>query len=227
MTLTITRPPNARQEPTPTTVHGQTLEDNYRWMRDKSSPEVVEYLEAENAYTHSVMAPTEPLQKKLYAEMLSHIKETDQSVPYRDRGWFYTTRTVEGSQYPIYCRRLATGKTFDESQPEEILLDVNKLAEGQPFMAVGTMTVSPDGFKLAYSTDNTGFRQYTLHVRDLESGKDLSDTAERVGTIAWAADSTTLFYTTEDEVTKRHDHLFRHRLGRHGGAGCRYLRGEG
>jgi oligopeptidase B len=213
MTLTITRPPNARQEPTPTSVHGQTLEDNYRWMRDKSSPEVVSYLEAENAYTHSVMAPTEQLQKKLYAEMLSHIKETDQSVPYRDRGWFYYTRTVEGSQYPIYCRRLATGRKFDESQPEEILLDVNKLAEGQPFMAVGTMTVSPDCFKLAYSTDNTGFRQYTLHIRDLESGKDLSDTAERVGTIAWAADSTTLFYTTEDEVTKRHDHLFRHRLG--------------
>ena len=213
MTLTTTRPPTARQEPTPATVHGQTLEDNYRWMRDKSSPEVVSYLEAENAYTNAVMAPTERLQKKLYAEMLSHIKETDQSVPYRDRGWFYYTRTVEGSQYAIYCRRLATGRKFDESQPEEILLDVNKLAEGQPFMAVGTMTVSPDGFKLAYSTDNTGFRQYTLHVRDLESGKDLADIAERVGTIAWAADSTTLFYTTEDEVTKRHDHLFRHRLG--------------
>jgi oligopeptidase B len=194
-------------------LHGETLEDNYRWMRDKSLPEVVAYLEAENAYTHSVMAPTEQLQKKLYTEMLSHIKETDQSVPYRDRGWFYYTRTVEGSQYPIYCRRLATGRKFDESQTEEILLDVNKLAEGQPFMAVGTMTVSPDGLKLAYSTDNTGFRQYTLHVRDLESGKDLSDTAERVGTIAWAADSMTLFYTTEDEVTKRHDHLFRHRLG--------------
>ncbi len=80
-------------------------------------------------------------------------------------------------------------------------------------MAVGGMTVSPDGFKLAYSTDNTGFRQYTLHVRDLKTGKDLSDTAERVGSIAWAADSTTLFYTTEDEVTKRHDHVFRHRLG--------------
>jgi oligopeptidase B len=213
MTLTTIRPPHARQAPTPTTVHGQTLEDNYRWMRDKSSPEVVAYLEAENAYTQSVMAPTEPLQTKLYAEMLSHIKETDQSVPYRDRGWFYYTRTVESLQYPIYCRRSATGRKFDESQPEEILLDVNRLAEGQPFMTVGTMTVSPDGSMLAYSTDNTGFRQYTLHVRDLKSGEDLSDTAQRVGSIAWAADSTTLFYTTEDEVTKRHDHLFRHRLG--------------
>jgi oligopeptidase B len=213
MTLTTISPPQARREPNPATVHGQTLEDNYRWMRDKSSPELVAYLEAENAYTQAVMAPTEQLQQKLYAEMLSHIKETDESVPYRDKGWFYYTRTVEGRQYPIYCRRLATGPKFDESHPEEILLDVNKLAEGQPFMAVGTMTVSPDGVKLAYSTDNTGFRQYTLHVRDLKSGEDLSDTAERVGTIAWAADSTTLFYTTEDEITKRHDHLFRHRLG--------------
>ena len=213
---TMIQPPQARQEPTPTTLHGQTLEDNYRWMRDKSSPELLAYLEAENAYTHSVMAVTEQLQAKLYTEMLSHIKETDVSVPYRDRGWFYYMRTVEGLQYPIHCRRLATSaeaNRFDESQPEEILLDVNQLAKDQPFMAVGTMTVSPDGFKLAYSTDNTGFRQYTLHVRDLKTGADLSDTAKRVGSIAWAADSTTLFYTTEDEITKRHDRLFRHRLG--------------
>ena len=213
MTQSTISPPKARQEPTPTTLHGKTLEDNYRWMRDKSSPELVGYLEAENVYTLSVMEPTKPLQAKLYAEMLSHIKETDESVPYRDKGWFYYTRTLEGHQYPIYCRRLATSTKYDESQPEEIILDVNQLAKGQPFMAVGGMTVSPDGFKLAYSTDNTGFRQYTLHVRDLKSGKDLPDTAERVGSIVWAADSTTLLYSTEDEVTKRQDHVFRHHLG--------------
>jgi oligopeptidase B len=208
-----TTPPQARREPTPTTLHGQTLEDDYRWMRDKSSPETLSYLEAENAYTDALMKATEPLQKKLYEEMLSHIKETDVSVPYRDRGWFYYVRTVEGSQYPIHCRSLATGAKFDDSQPEVVLLDVNKLAEGQAFMALGAMAVSPDGWKLAYSTDNTGFRQYTMHVRDLRTGEDLPDTAERTGSIAWAADSHTLFYTTEDEVTKRHDHLFRHRLG--------------
>jgi oligopeptidase B len=213
MTQSTIRPPHARQEPTPTTLHGHTLEDNYRWMRDKASPELVAYLEAENAYTDSVMSPTEQLQATLYAEMLSHIKETDESVPYRSRRWFYYVRTVEGRQYPIHCRRLATGPKFDASQPEEILLDVNQLAEGQPFMSVGAMSVSPDGFLLAYSTDNTGFRQYTLHIRDLKTGIDVSDTAERVGSITWAADSATLFYTTEDEVTKRHDHLFRHRLG--------------
>ncbi len=156
-------------------------------MRDKSSPEVIAHLEAENAYTLSVMAPTEELQKKLYAEMLSHIKETDVSVPYRNRGWFYYVRTIEGSQYPIHCRRLATGTTYDESQPEAVLLDVNQLAEGQAFMSVGDMTVSPDGNLLAYSTDNTGFRQYTLHLRDLRTGVDLPDTAERVGAVAWAA----------------------------------------
>src|ERR1700678_4546880 len=213
MTQSTIRPPHARQEPTPTILHGHTLEDNYRWMRDKASPELVAYLEAENAYTHSVMEATAKLQATLYAEMLSHIKETDESVPHRNRGWFYYVRTVEGRQYPIHCRRLATGLKFDASQRAEILLDVNQLAAGQPFMSVGAMSVSPDGFLLAYSTDNTGFRQYTLHIRDLRTGKDLADTAERTGSVVWAADSQTLFYTTEDEVTKRHDHLFRHRLG--------------
>ncbi|HEY6412177.1 MAG TPA: S9 family peptidase [Edaphobacter sp.] len=213
MTQSTVTPPVARQEATPTTLHGQTLEDNYRWMRDKASPELIAYLTAENEYTTLVMKPTEELQAKLYAEMLSHIKETDESVPYRDHGWYYYTRTVEGSQYPIHCRRVASGVAYDEAQPEQVILDVNKLAEGQPYMAVGGMSVSPDGHLLAYSTDNTGFRQYTLHIRDLRTGQDLSDTAERVGSLVWAADSHTLFYTTEDEVTKRHDHLFRHRLG--------------
>src|SRR5487761_1574202 len=189
MTQPAITPPTARQEPSPSTLHGHTLEDNYRWMRDKDSPEVIAHLQAENQYTLSVMAPTKELQARLYAEMLSHIKETDVSVPYRDRGWFYYTRTVEGSQYPIHCRRLATGVKFYESQPEEILLDVNRLAEGQPFMAVGAMSVSPDGYKLAYSTDNTGFRQYTLHIRDLKTGTDLPDTVERTGSMAWASDS--------------------------------------
>ena len=120
----------------------------------------------------------------------------------------YWTRTVEGSQYPIHCRRANR-----PDSPAEILLDVNNLAEGHPFMDIGASTVSPDGRLLAYSTDNTGFRQYTLHVRDLTTGQELPDTADRVGSIAWAADSATLFYTTEDEVTKRHDKLFRHVIG--------------
>jgi oligopeptidase B len=179
-------------------------------MRDKTSPEVLAYLEAENAWTAAAMAPTAGLQTKLYGEMLSHIKETDESVPYRLGDWFYTTRTVEGCQYPIYCRRATSGA---DTAPENVILDVNQLAEGKPFMAVGTMSVSPDGHLLAYTTDSTGFRQYTLHIRDLRTDIDLADTAERVGSLAWAADSRTLFYTTEDETTKRQDRLFRHALG--------------
>ena len=212
MPETTMMPPVAREELTRTALHGHTLEDRYTWMRNKTSPEVIAYLEAENAYTKDVLAATEELQTKLYAEMLSHIKETDESVPYPYRGWLYSTRTVEGSQYPIHCRKSAAA-TQEGAQPEQVMLDVNELARGQPFMSLGVMSISPDGNLLAYSTDNTGFRQYTLHVRDLRYGKDLQDTAERVGSIAWSFDGTILFYTTEDEVTKRHDRLWRHALG--------------
>ena len=211
------QPPIARRDPTPTTLHGIALHDDYRWMRDKDSPEVIAYLEAENAYTAAVMAPTADIQATLYAEMLSHIKETDESVPYRLGDWFYTTRTVEGLQYPIHARRAAAdpdpNSPFDPTQPEQIILDVNALAEGHPFMSLGAMAISPDGTLLAYSTDPTGFRQYTLHIRDLRTGKDLPDTAERVGSVTWADDSRTLFYSTEDETTKRSDRIFRHALG--------------
>jgi oligopeptidase B len=211
------QPPIARRDPTSTTLHGVTLLDDFRWMRDKNSPELLAYLEAENAYTAAVMAPTAELQTKLYDEMLSHIQETDESVPYRLGDWFYSTRTVEGSQYPIHCRRAAASpdlnSAFDPSQPEQIILDVNALAEGKPFMDVGAMAISPDGNLLAYTTDPTGFRQYTLHLRDLRTLADLPDTAERVGSLAWAADSRTLFYSTEDETTKRQDRIFRHTLG--------------
>ena len=209
------QPPVARREPRPTTQHGHVLEDDFGWMRDKSSPELIEYLNAENRYTAEAMKGTEEMQAELYREMLSHIKETDESAPYRYRGWFYTTRTVEGSQYAIHCRRRAgeAAAGFAGAGPEEVLLDVNRLAEGQAFMAVGAMAISPDGMLLAYSTDNTGFRQYTMHVRDLRTGEDLPDTAERTGSMVWAADGRHLFYTTEDEGTKRHNQLWRHVLG--------------
>jgi oligopeptidase B len=220
-TAATLQPPVARREPTPTTLHGITLQDDYRWMRDKESPEVLAYLEAENAYTTAAMAPTTGLQVKLYTEMLSHIKETDESVPYRLGDWFYSTRTLEGSQYAIHCRRPAANadlnSTFDPSQPEQVILDVNLLAEGKPFMSLGGLAISPDGNLLAYSTDATGFRQYTLHIRRydpaLHTWQDLPDTAERVGSITWAADSRTVFYSTEDEITKRQDRIFRHTLG--------------
>jgi oligopeptidase B len=198
-------------------MHSTELKDDYAWMREKDSARVLGYLEAENAYTEAMMAGTEDLQKELYDEILSHIKEDDVSVPYRDGGWEYLVRTEKGRQYPRFCRRPAesapTIATTAVTPQEAVILDVNRLAEGQAFMALGDSSVSPDGRLLAYTTDNTGFRQYTLHIKDLSTGEVLADTAERVGSLAWAADSSTLFYTTEDEQTKRQDRLFRHRVG--------------
>jgi oligopeptidase B len=208
------QPPTATRIPHPTQLHGQTLEDDYFWLREKESAEVRAYLEAENDYTDAMLAPTKDLQETLYREMLSHIKETDTSVPYRDGNWFYFTHTVEGSQYAIHCRRRAAANhSYDAAAHEEVLLDVNKLAEGKPFMALGALSVSPDGNLLAYTTDETGFRQYTLHVKDLRTGEVLADTAERVGSLVWTPDAKSIFYTVEDEQTKRQDRVLRHALG--------------
>ncbi len=201
-------PPVARREPNATLHHGHLLHDDYGWLRLKDSPEVLDYLHAENAYTAVAMHGTEALQSTLYGEMLSHIQETDESVSFPDHGFLYFNRTVEGLQYPIHCRR-----ENREGAAEEVLLDINRLAEGEAYMAVGGMAVSPDGNRLAYSTDNTGFRQYTLRIRNLHSGQDLPDTVLRVGSFTWAADSNTLFYATEDEQTKRQDKVWRFELG--------------
>jgi oligopeptidase B len=204
-------PPVAKKEPKVTEINGHKLVDNYFWLRDKKNPEVAAYLEAENAYTDAVMKPTEPLQKKLYDEMLGRIKETDVEVPYKDGGYFYYVRTEAGKQYGIRCRKKGSMDT-----PEEILLDVNELAKGQKFMSLGAFDVSDDGNLLAYSTDNTGFRQFTLAVKDLRTGKNLVDHAERVDSIAWANDNKTIFYTIEDEVSKRSYRMYRHTVGKAG-----------
>ncbi|HEY4008528.1 MAG TPA: oligopeptidase B, partial [Acidobacteriaceae bacterium] len=221
-TTDATTPPIAEREPRTTKIHSTELYDDYGWMRDKDSPRVLEYLKAENAYTAAMMSGTEELQKELYEEILSHIKEDDVSVPYRDGAWEYLVRTEKGLQYPRYCRRPAGSapslNSTEVTPGETVILDVNQLAEGQPFMSVGDSSVSPDARLLAYTTDNTGFRQYTLHIKDLETGEVLADTAERVGSLAWAADSKTLLYSTEDEQTKRQDRLFRHRVGDQVGA---------
>ena len=201
-------PPVAKKIHTENTINGGHLVDDYRWLRDKSNPEVARYLEAENAYADSVMKPTDELQKKLYDEMVSHIKETDVNVPYKQGDYFYYSRWEKGKQYPILAR-----KRGSVNAPEEITLDVNQLAQGEKFMAVGAYEVSDDGNLLAYSTDNTGFRQYRLHVRDLRTGKDLADTAERVGSVAWAADNKTAFYSVEEDKTKRHYRIYRHTIG--------------
>ena len=200
-------PPVAKKIHTENHINGGNLVDDYRWMREKSNPEVAQYLEAENAYTDAFMKPTEALQKKLYDEMISHIKETDVNVPYRYGGYFYYARWEAGKQYQIQCR-----KKGSLDAPEQITLDINELARGEKFMALGSYNTSDDGNLLAYSTDNTGFRQYRLHVRDLRTSKDLPDTAEKTGSIAWANDNKTIFYTVEDPA-KRQYRLYRHTLG--------------
>jgi oligopeptidase B len=204
---TAPAPPIAKKVPKVTEINGRKLVDNYFWLREKTNPEVKAYLEAENAYTDVVMKPTEPLQTKLYGEMLSRIKETDVDVPYRDGGYFYYSRTEAGKQYQIRCR-----KKGSLDAPEEVLLDINEMAKGQHFMAVEAYEVSDDGNLLAYSTDNTGFRQYTLAIKDLRTGRVLGDHAEKVGSVVWANDNKTLFYTVEDSA-KRQYRLYRHTLG--------------
>jgi oligopeptidase B len=202
------QPPMTEKKPKNTTIHGVTLVDDYFWLREKTNPAVMAHLKEESDYADAMMKPTGPLQEKLYNEMLSHIKQTDDSVPYNWGDYYYYTRTVTGLQYPIFCR-----KKGSPSAPEEIVLDENELAKGQKFMSIGAFTPSDDGNLLAYTTDDTGYRQYTLHVKDLRTGKLFPESIERVNDVVWSKDNKTLFFVTEDNVTKRSDKFFRHELG--------------
>ncbi|HEY1339086.1 MAG TPA: S9 family peptidase [Bryobacteraceae bacterium] len=188
--------------------HGATVVDNYYWLREKSNPKVAEYLQAENGYTEAMTKNLKPFEDALYKEMLGRIKQTDLSVPTRRGEYLYYSRTEEGKQYLIQCRRKG-----DMQAPEQVLLDLNELAKEHKFVGLGDFVVSDDGNLLAYTTDFTGFRQYSLHVKDLRSGETLPDTTERVTSVAWASDNKTLFLVTEDDVTKRSDKLWRHALG--------------
>ena len=201
-------PPVAEKKPHVTTVHGRTLTDDYFWLREKTNPKVMEYLNAEDRYTDAIMQPTASLQTALYREMLGHIKQTDDTVPYAENGYFYYSRTREGLQYPIYCRKHGA---LDAA--EEVILDQNELARGHAFLSLGARAVSDDGKLLAYTVDTTGYRQYTLHVKDLSTGQLLPEAIERVDDVVWATDSRTMFYVTEDPGTKRHDKFWRHVAG--------------
>ncbi len=188
-------------------IHGDRREDDYFWLRDKNDPRVTAYLEAENAYTATVMQPTEPLQESLYTEILGRIKEDDTTVPYRRGDYFYYSRTEKGKQYTIHCRRAAR-----PDAPEEITLDLNALAEGHPFLSLGAYVVSDDGVRLAYTLDFTGFREYTLFVKNLATGELEPDRIEKVSTVAWPATPGVLLYVSED-AAKRPFRLWLHRLG--------------
>src|SRR5467141_1523352 len=204
----VPKPPVARREPVEHVLHGDRRVDHYAWLRHKENPEVIAYLRAENAYTEAILKPTEPFQEKLYQEMLGRILQTDLSVPYKLRGYLYFTRTEEGKQYAFHCRRRDA-----ECAAEELLLDLNLLAESHSFLGLGFFEVSEDNHLLAYSTDTTGFRQYVLQVKDLRTGTTLPERFERITSATWASDNRTLFYTVEDETTKRSHRLYRHVLG--------------
>jgi oligopeptidase B len=207
-TVTEPRPPVASRRQHVSTLHGITRQDDWFWLREREDPEVRGYLEAENAYTESVMAPAKPLEDELYRELVARIQETDLSVPERDEEWLYYHRTQEGKQYPIYCRRRGSMEA-----PEEVLLDENVLAEGHAYFRLGALEVSPDHTKVAYAVDSSGSEEYTLRVRDIATGTDLPDTIVGAGgNLCWAADSSTLFYVVLD-AAHRPWCVLRHRLG--------------
>jgi oligopeptidase B len=188
---------------------GKVRVDNYYWLKERENPKVVEYLKAENEYLKAVLKPTEPLQEKLYEEIVGRIKPTDMSVPYRDNGYYYYTRFEEGKEYPVYCR-----KKGDLDAPEEIMLSGPAMAEGQPFFSLMGLEVSPDNNLLSYAVDTVSRRLYTQRFINLLSGETLSDEIPNtLGMSAWANDNKTVFYVLKDVTTLRPDRVMRHILG--------------
>lgn len=218
MTITIQSCTNSQQKVTPPVAkkiskelvtHGHLRVDDYYWMNERENPEVVDYLESENTYLQQMMKHTEPLQEKLYEEMRSRIKEADKSVPYLENGYYYYTRTVEGEEYSLQCRRKGS-----LDAPEEVMLDVNAMAKGYAFYALGGTAVSPDNRMLAYSVDTVSRRKYSIHVKNLETGEIFSDVIPgTTGTMVWGNDNKTIFYVVRNEVTLRPEKIVRHTLG--------------
>ncbi len=201
-------PPKAEIIPKDVSVHADQRIDNYYWLRERDNPKVIDYLNAENTYTEAVMQDTKSLQTKLYDEMVSRIKETDLDVPVRRGEYFYYSRTEEGKQYSIYCRKHGSLEA-----DEEIILDQNQLAAGKKFFQLGVLKTSPNHKLLAYSADTTGSETYTIHVKNLETGEWLSDEIPNTYyAVEWANDNATLFYNTLDEA-RRPFKLFKHKLG--------------
>jgi oligopeptidase B len=202
------KPPVAQEIARIDTLHGDVRTDNYFWLREKTNPKVLAYLDSENAYTEAGMRHTQALQDKLYHEMLSRIRETDLSVPYRENGYWYYTRTEQGKAYPILCRKRGSLEAR-----EEVYLDENALAAGKKFFELGERQVSPDGERLVYLQDTTALRVYTLLVKNLKTGETLADTiGEVVPGVAWASDNRTIFYSTADSA-RRTNAVWRHVIG--------------
>lgn len=199
--------PIPARRPKDVSIHGETRIDDWHWLRDRDDPEVIAHLHAENAHTEAWFAPLAALKQQLYDEMLARIQEDDDEVPWRWHGWWHWSRTAKGRQYETWLRR-----RDQPGAPEEVMLDLNALAEGKPFLQLGALEVSPDTKLLAYSLDETGALDYTLRVRDLASGADLPVAIEKTEDAAWGNDSRTLYYLSKDEAKRTH-RVWRHRLG--------------
>jgi len=201
-------PPKAEKMPKKLTIHGDTRIDNYYWLNQRDNPKVIQYLKAENTYKQAIMKHTEELQDKLYNEIIERIKKTDMSVPYLDNGYYYYNRYEEGNNYPIYARK----KGSLEAQ-EEIMLNVQKMAEGHSFYNVSGLSVSPNNKYLSYGVDTVSRRKYTIHIKNLISGEILEDQIPNTTSMAvWANDNKTLFYTTKDPSLRAFK-IFRHVIG--------------
>ena len=189
--------------------HNQVRTDNYFWLNDRENPEVIDYLNQENAYYDAMTAHTKDFQKALFEEMKGRIKEDDQSVPYLYNGYYYITRYEKGQDYPIYSR-----KKGSLDAKEEILFDCNELAKGHTFFQLGGLSVSPDNRFASFGVDTVGRRIYTIQIKNLETNEVLSDVIENAtGGSVWANDNHTLFYTRQDKVTLRANQIFKHKLG--------------
>lgn len=200
--------PVAEKIPKELTLYGDTRIDNYYWLNQRDNPKVVAYLEAENAYKEAVMKPTRELQEKLYNEIVGRIKQTDMSVPYKDNGYFYYTRYEEGGEYPIHCRKKGSLEAA-----EEILLNVNTMAEGHDFFSVTGRSISPNNELMAYGVDTVSRRKYTIHFKDLKTGEIYADEIKNTnGRAVWADDNQTVFYALKDEALRPFK-VFKHVLG--------------
>ena len=202
-------PPVAKIIPKILEKFGDARIDNYFWLNDRKNPEVIDYLEKENAYYKKMTAHTKTFQKELFEEMKGRIKEDDESVPYLYNGYYYITRFETGKSYPIYAR-----KKEILSAKEEILFDCNKMAKGKSYFQLGGLSISPDNKMAVFSIDIVGRRIYDIQIKDLVTGKILADIIEKVsGNAVWANDNQTIFYSSQDEVTLRSDKIFKHKLG--------------
>jgi len=205
----LPQPPLAKKLPKEMTLHGHTRADEFYWLNQRENPEVLAYLQAENAYTDAVMKPAAPLQEALYREMVGRMQQTEMSVPYFENGYWYYTHYEKGKNYPLYCRKRKSLKGA-----EQVMLNGNRMAAGEKYFHIGSFAVSPDNATLAYSVDTVSRRQYRIRFRSLKTGKEYPEEIKMTaGEMVWAKDSRTVFYPAIDPVTLRSFKVNRHKLG--------------